>query len=344
MGGNALKNVVTRRYTRMEYDALKERILNTIRPYVEQCDVPKEFPCKESFGDLDVLLVCPRSIKCHSWINDLFHPTEIVHNGDVYSFDVEQFQIDFILVPEVQFENALVYLSYSDLGGLIGNITHKIGLKYGMQGLWMNVHTKEFDPTTTSTKLLLSHNVQDIFAFLGYDYQRYTQQFLDQDAFFQWITEGKYFRRFYFYDDQLNHAHRQRRSKRPIYVKFLEFLHRQVIDNDNESIRVCEQDEQSKLIVDVRQQALIDFHKQDEYKQGQDMCDRRREFHDKYNGSYFIDAAESKQMIPVLMKNFQKRFADTDDEFHRWVSNTDTDTIRKEIDKYKQELKQTQLS
>ena len=129
MGGNALKNVVTRRYARDEYYALRDRILRRVREHVPQCAVPKEFPDKESFGDLDVLMVYSSSISLPILIEQLFHPTEIVHNGDVYSFDVEQFQVDFILVPSEQFDNALVYFSYSDLGGLIGNVCNRIGLK-----------------------------------------------------------------------------------------------------------------------------------------------------------------------------------------------------------------------
>ena len=63
MGGNALKNVVTRRYARDEYFILKERILNKIQERIDQYAVPKEFPCKESFGDLDVLIVRPPSLR-----------------------------------------------------------------------------------------------------------------------------------------------------------------------------------------------------------------------------------------------------------------------------------------
>jgi hypothetical protein len=323
MGGNALKNVVTRRYARDEYFKLKERILNKIRERIDQFDVPKEFPCKESFGDLDVLIVCPPSLNITNVIKELFHPTEIVHNGDVYSFDFEEFQIDFILTPKEQFENAIVYLSYSDLGGLIGNICHKVGLKYGIQGLWMNVHTKEFDPTTTSTKLILSTDTQQIFDFLGYNYERYTKGFDDHQEFFQWIAEGKYFRRYYFDDDQLNHAHRQRTSKRPIYIKFIAYLNEQHIhdspDNDND---------REELIRNVRQQALIFFNKQQAYDQGLNVRVEKRQFREKYSGKYFCDIDDSKPMIRVHMQNFERRFGKTDEEFHQWVLDTDAETIK----------------
>lgn len=335
MGGNALKNVVTRRYARAEYFILKERILNKLQGRIDQYDVPKEFPCKESFGDLDVLLVCPPTIKIEDLIKELFNPTEIHYNGDVYSFDFEEFQIDFIVTPKEQFDNAIVYLSYSDLGGLIGNICHKIGLKYGLQGLWMNVHTKESDPTTTSTKLFLSTNVQQIFEFLGYDYQQYLQGFNDENQFFQWIISGKYFRRFYFDEDQLNHAHRQRTSKRPIYIKFIAYLNAQQVPSN----QIENQDE---LARDIRQQALIYFDKQHQYDQGINIREEKRQYRAKYNGRFFEDIDQNKRMIPVHMKNFEKRFAETEDEFQKWVFNTDPEIIKSEIDKYKAELKMNQ--
>ncbi|CAF1137716.1 unnamed protein product [Rotaria sordida] len=336
MGGNALKNVVTRRYSRAEYFILKERILNKLQGRIDQYDVPKEFPCKESFGDLDVLMVCPSSINIQNLIEELFHPTEMCHNGDVCSFDFEQFQIDFILVSKEQFENAIVYLSYSDLGGLIGNICHKIGLKYGLQGLWMNVHTKEFDPTTTSTRLMLSTNIKDIFNFLGYNYDQYIKGFENENEFFQWIIEGKYFRSLYFDDNQLNHAHRQRTSKRPIYIKFREYLNKQ---NLNETF-----EDQNELIRYVREQALIYFNKQEDYERGLNQREEKRLFREKYSGRLFSDIDDKQHMIPVHMKNFERRFAQTDEEFHKWIMDNDHQTIKTEIDKYKNELKQNQSS
>ena len=336
MGGNALKNVVTRRYARAEYYQLKERILNKLQGRVDRYAVPLEFPGKESFGDLDVLMVCPTSVKLEELIEELFHPNEIHHNGDVYSFDFEEFQVDFILTPNENFENAIVYFSYSDLGGLIGNICHKIGLKYGIQGLWMNVHTKEFDPTTTSTKLFLSTNAQQIFDFLGYDYQRYLTGFENQDDFFAWIISGKYFRRFYFDDDQLNHAHRQRTSKRPIYIKFIAYLNEHQIPKDE---LTEERDEYARTI---RQQALIFFDKQQAYEKGLNCREEKREFRAKYSGRFFTDIDGKKQMIPVHMRNFEKRFAQTEEEFQQWVIDTDPDVIKLEIEKYKQELKNNQ--
>ena len=336
MGGNALKNVVTRRYARAEYYELKERILRKLQGHIDQYDVPKEFPNKESFGDLDVLMVPPSDMDMENFIERIFHPTEIFHNGDVYSFDFEEFQVDFILVSREYFQNAIVYFSYSDLGGLIGNICHKIGLKYGIQGLWMNVHTKEFDPTTTSTKLTLSTDVEQIFNFLGYDYQRYVDGFENDRDFYQWIVSGKYFRRFYFDDDQLNHAHRQRTSKRPIYIKFLAYLNEHQIPGNELT------EDREELTRAIREQALVFFNKQDAYASGTNLREQKRQYRAKYSGRFFTDINDTKQMIPVHMRNFEKRFGNTDEEFRQWVLDTDPEVIKIEIEKFKEELKEKQ--
>lgn len=333
MGGHALKKVVTRRYNRDEYLALKEKILQKIHLDIPNAATPREFPSKESFGDLDVLMVCPPTIRMREFITKTFQPNEIVQNGTVYSFDVEEFQVDFILIPADQYENAVVYFSYSDLGGLIGNVCHKIGLKYGMQGLWMNVHTKEFDPTTTSTQLILSRNVEQIFAFLGYDYEKYQKGFANPTEFFQWLIEGKYFRRLYFDENQLNHAHRHRTAKRPIYLQFVEFLNEHNIDG-KEFVG-----SEEELLRDVRRQALTFFNKQSEYDQGLQVREDRKSLKDKYNGAMFLDVAETRQMIKTLKEKFERRIAPTDEEFQQWVHQTDAETIQREIDLFKAELR-----
>ncbi|CAF1367279.1 unnamed protein product [Didymodactylos carnosus] len=147
---------------------------------------------------------------------DLFHPTEIVHNADVYSFDHEQFQIDVIYCKEESFDNSLVNLSYSDLCGFVGNIYNKIGLKYSQQGLWMNIHAEEFNHSTSSAELFLSNNVKQIFDFLGYDYQTYINGFDNETDSFAWIKSTKYFKRKYF-DDQQKHRNRMLVRKRQIH-------------------------------------------------------------------------------------------------------------------------------
>ena len=56
------------------------------------------------------------------------------------------------------------------------------------------------NPTATSTKLILSTDVKQIFHFLGYDYETF---FNMKMTFFNGIRQEKYFRSSYFDDNQL---------------------------------------------------------------------------------------------------------------------------------------------
>ncbi|CAF4812599.1 unnamed protein product [Rotaria sp. Silwood1] len=76
------------------YVATDKRILNKLRGHIDKFDIPKEFPYKESFSDLDVLIVCPSSTNILKLIKGLFNPKALYHNGGGYSFDFELFQID----------------------------------------------------------------------------------------------------------------------------------------------------------------------------------------------------------------------------------------------------------
>ncbi|CAF4821158.1 unnamed protein product, partial [Rotaria socialis] len=91
--------------------------------------------------------------------------------------------------------------------------------------------------------------------------------FDSENDFFQWIIDGKYFRCVYFDDQQLNHAHRQRTSKRPIYIKFRAYLNQLSKSEANESSQ-----DHNEFIRNIRQQALIYFKKEEDYHQG--LCQR----------------------------------------------------------------------
>ena len=55
MGGNALKNVKTRRLERAEYLLLEAEVLEKVNHLAKRLYVPRYFDSKESFGDLDIV-------------------------------------------------------------------------------------------------------------------------------------------------------------------------------------------------------------------------------------------------------------------------------------------------
>ena len=135
MGGNALKNTNTRRYNSDEYFKLFQVIGAQICDHVVQFGLIKSYRNKDTFGDMDILYVHNGTINMRDVVTSLFNPNEIVVNGDVMSFNVEELQVDLIKVNLEEYDFAMKYFSYNDLGNLIGRVAHKLGLKFGRKGL-----------------------------------------------------------------------------------------------------------------------------------------------------------------------------------------------------------------
>jgi len=57
MGGQALKTAFTRRYSADEYRAIAIEVIDMLSLLNIQSRIPKSFGAKESFGDLDVLIL-----------------------------------------------------------------------------------------------------------------------------------------------------------------------------------------------------------------------------------------------------------------------------------------------
>ena len=178
MGGHALKHVETVRLGRNKYEEIKQEVLARVAEHAEHVRIVRELPEKDSFGDLDVLIVprlrvqdaastasgntqqtqhqqqpCAASAKkkqkvlmkafnraTRNMIQSVFEPRELVSHGDVHSFDLHSFQIDMIVMPNKQvLDMADFYFAYSDVGGLVGRLTAAHGIKYGHLGLWIEL-------------------------------------------------------------------------------------------------------------------------------------------------------------------------------------------------------------
>lgn len=131
MGGNALKIVKTRRYSKKEYEKILLEVGSILTTMDVVFNIPESYGAKESFGDLDVLILS-ESLKNNilSIIKDKYSPNEIHHNGNVYSFDYKEFQIDFIVVGEENWHTSKKYFEFNDLGNLIGRIAYQMGFRY----------------------------------------------------------------------------------------------------------------------------------------------------------------------------------------------------------------------
>lgn len=237
MGGNALKIAKTRRYQKKEYlDLVLEfrTILNNLNITSE---IPAWYSNKDSFGDLDILIKkSSLNNDVYSLIQKRFKPTEIYCNNTVYSFDYKEFQIDFILVEDENWETSINYFSYNDLGNLMGRVAYQLGFRFGDYGLKLIcLHENEGRKFET----IVSKNPKKIYEFLGFDYERYLKGFDTIEDVFDFVVDSSYFKPEIFSYDKLNHQNKTRNKKRKNYNLFLDYIKnkkREFSDIDNNKI------------------------------------------------------------------------------------------------------------
>ena len=221
MGGNALKQVTTVRLTKENYHRLSVEVSQKMRERFpdRRIEVIPAFRLKADFGDLDILIDAEGLREnLIDVIRELFNPTEIV-TGNAISFDVENFQVDIIPCTSANFATSLVYYSYNDLGNLMGRISHKLGFKYGHEGLSFRADDNNY----VIFDFVVSRDSRQIFEFLGYDYDRFLQGFDTLLEVFEYAASTKYFNPEMFKYENRNYASRVRDKKRSSYSGFLEW-------------------------------------------------------------------------------------------------------------------------
>lgn len=114
MGGNALTEVDTVRLDKLDYEYVTHLIVNKVKlAYPDVTIQPTaSYRNKPDFGDADIVLHWDNQKSLVEVVQELFSPTQIVKNGNVISFDYDNFQIDFIYFTDLEvFKFAWCYFS-----------------------------------------------------------------------------------------------------------------------------------------------------------------------------------------------------------------------------------------
>ena len=243
MGGLALKNTFTRRYERAEFDEMSKDLLGLLSNTFKRVAMPLFYKNKPSFGDADILVSMEGfDGNMRTYIENTFLPNEIFHNGNCWSFDYKELQIDLITVSAEHFDSNYNYLSYNDLGNYIGKIAHGFGFKYGQEGL---VYDHYFKGSNIG-RVIVSKDYDKIYEFLGLDYNRWKEGFDELEDIFKFISESKYFNWEYLQLENNNRINRERDAKRKSYMSFLEFIE----DNCKDSEHQYQYDKDKSVYVD----------------------------------------------------------------------------------------------
>lgn len=222
MGGLALKNCITRRYQKDEFEVITQIIKQKLLKIFSKCDMPKYFCNKESFGDAD--FVCCTTddfnVDIKNFIMEEFNSKEIFQNTTVYSFEFRELQVDMILTPDKIYDTSLNYLAFNDINNLIGKIAHRFGLKWGQNGL---EYVYRIDDKKLGN-IVVSTDRNKSLTFLGLNAARYELGFDTLDEIFDFVTSSKYFNPWSYDFETLNRINRERDKKRATYKAFVDHV------------------------------------------------------------------------------------------------------------------------
>lgn len=222
MGGRALKNTATRRYRADEYEVLTGEVCLALRHCLPDLRIAPvvSYASKPDHGDLDVVVENTDAKRRLESALEGMGVVEVVRNGPVWSVGWGDFQVDLLFQPPEDFSFAERYFAYNDLGNLIGRTAHRLGLKFGHNGLRYVLR----DGSYKVAELVLTRDFAEALCFLGFEARRHAEGFATLEDVFRYAASSPYFEPEAFLMENRPHRARIRDAKRPTYTKFLAHL------------------------------------------------------------------------------------------------------------------------
>lgn len=262
MGGNATLEYKTKRITKEENEKIINFLFDSLNKDKdfssknELFGIPLSYSEKESFGDIDLLTtmnLVELLNKISKNSNILIEPKYLAKKRDkngfrinsqmesipvkikTNEFETDFFQLDLILSTKENFDNHLRYLSFNDLGALIGRIAYSQGLRFGENGLYYNFPFEhKFTEILGKTKLFISNDYFKILSMLGFEnlpnkedvkgIEKFNEQFKNKIDIFNFIISNKNFNAEAFSVSTKNSKTKSRDRKRSTVKGFLDFL------------------------------------------------------------------------------------------------------------------------
>ena len=339
MGGRALKNTFTRRYERTEFDEISRELIEILSNRFSRVAMPLFYKNKQSFGDADILVstelkfmgdgifFIEEAFDMRVYIQKTFNPNEIFHNGDCWSFDYKELQVDIITSKPEHFDSTLMYLSYNDLGNFIGRLAHGFGLRYGQEGLWYEHNFKG----RNIGRIQVSKDYAKIFQFLDLSYERYERGFDELEDIFLFISGSRYFNWKKFQLEELNKINRDRNKKRASYASFLEWIDENVADENHEYKFVDDKTSYFIMIDDAFAEAnIVTEVRRLEYLE----C-RKLYIQSKFNGGDVMRkyGFEGKALGDALT-GFKEYIKQIHSSYDDYIIDSDTFDIYKDFEKF----------
>lgn len=173
-------------------------------------------PSKQDHGDVD-FVASTNNIEVQN-LADRLHASKIIKNGPIWSLLINQAQVDIINVEEQYIEHAIAYLMY-DMGMYLGPIAVYKGLTFALEGLRLRA-----DPDQPwSQDILYESSPEKTFKELGYPWPH--PKLLTELDLFQHIMSSPLAKPELFMFENMNAHNRTRNKHRPVYNRFVDWLH-----------------------------------------------------------------------------------------------------------------------
>jgi len=328
MGGNLYK---LGRLPKEKYLAIEQELrIYLDQKFGEQYRIPRYFNNKPDFGDVDVIL-SQSILKDKTWAEikeELIEDLQLEKyqtTGTLFSTVYRNFQVDYFLRSEKYFDSTYSFLSFNDLGNLIGKICRRFNLKYGEEGLVYvfrraNQHYKKDIPVSLDFK--------KIYEFLQLDFSKWEEGFDSRKEMFDWIVASPYFSiRPYV---KLSKQSEKRAKERTTMKRFLAYLEEEKIQKEYVYLENKE-DYLPKIDAFFPEANLAEAIKKEKAREV-----FLEELKEKYNGKMIM------QLFPQLkgkelgafIKSFQEQYKDHETTLHQMTPTQIVDQLRNFYDQY----------
>lgn len=194
--------------------------------------IPRYYRQKPDFGDMDIILSADKLVG-GDWqrtkeqlLRDL-QITQHKTTGNVFSTVYKGLQVDYFLRQPRYFLSTYNFLSWNDLGNLLGKMFRRFNLKYGEEGL-QYVYRRADGHYQSDIEITL--DIRRILAFLQLDYETWAAGFDTLDDIYRWVIGSPYFSVEPYLSDNDTAIQRRIRQERTTVLRFVAFLQAQHID------------------------------------------------------------------------------------------------------------------
>lgn len=321
MGGKALKTVKLRRANTKEFWYIYNTIIQPVLFDLNiKSIIPRYYNLKEDHGDMDIVLCMENNHTEVMKIIKLFNPKEIYApvGCNCYSFEIFNFQIDFLVSTKSNFEASYHFFSHGDLHNLLGKMYHQFsGLKMGWDGLKYPYYDSK---NQRIGNIYLTKDYKKIYEFLGLDYNDIEKGFDTLEDMFEYVIKCKYFTTKSYEQKNMRSIDKKRNQHRPGFIAFKEYINK--LDSSF-----------NRDFINVDIQKLKEFFGVENWDEQEKVFQTKMKntelFKNKWNGKLITNLTGlTGKNLGLFMKKFINKFSNGDkDNFQIFIINIQEKTL-----------------